>query len=47
MSLENHGRISEGGTPDSFTRALWQFYQQSHLVANQENLGIGNDEFNL
>jgi hypothetical protein len=24
---------------------LWQYYQQSHLVANQEELSEGNDEF--
>jgi hypothetical protein len=28
----------EGKTPDSSTRALWQSYQQSHLVANQEDV---------
>jgi hypothetical protein len=35
--------ISTGETPDSSTRVLWQSYQQSHLVANQDNLGEGND----
>jgi hypothetical protein len=25
--------------------ALWQSYQQSHLVKNQENLGKGHDGF--
>jgi hypothetical protein len=28
-----------GETPDSFTRALWQFYEQSNLVTKQEELG--------
>jgi hypothetical protein len=32
---------------ESSTRALWQSYQQSHLAANQEELGEGNDEFIL
>jgi hypothetical protein len=27
--------------------ALWQSYQKSHLVANQEELGKLGDEFNL
>jgi hypothetical protein len=27
-----------GKTPDSSTTALWQSYQQSHLVAKQEEL---------
>jgi hypothetical protein len=26
---------------------LWQAYQQNHLVANQKELGEGNDEFSL
>jgi hypothetical protein len=34
-------------TPDASTRALWQSYQQSHLVANQEEFGEGNDKFGL
>jgi hypothetical protein len=32
------GIISTGKTPDLFTRALWQSYQQNHLVAKQEEL---------
>jgi len=37
--MENHGgMISTGETPDSSTRALWKSYQQSHLVAKQEEL---------
>jgi hypothetical protein len=28
----------QGKTPDLSTRALWQFYQQDHLIANQEEL---------
>jgi hypothetical protein len=48
MSLENHGgMIWTGNTPDSFTRALWQSCQLSHLVANQEELGEGSDDFSL
>jgi hypothetical protein len=31
--------------PDSSTRALWQFYQQSHLVVKEEEHGKGNVEF--
>jgi hypothetical protein len=30
--------VWQGKTPDSSTRALWQFYQQSHLVAKLEEL---------
>jgi hypothetical protein len=37
----------QGKTPDSSTRALWKFYQQSLLVVNQREFGEGNDEFNL
>jgi hypothetical protein len=39
MSKENHsGMISTRKTPTLSTRALWQFYQQSHLEAQQEEL---------
>jgi hypothetical protein len=39
MNMENHGGIvSTGKTPDLSIRALWQSYQQSHLVAKQEEL---------
>jgi hypothetical protein len=34
-------------TPDSYTIVLWQSYQQSHLEANEEELGEGNEEFGL
>jgi hypothetical protein len=45
MCTENHGgMIKTGKTPDSPTRALWQPNQQSHLIANQEELGTGNNE---
>jgi hypothetical protein len=45
--MENHGgMISTEETPNSSTRALWQSYQQSYLVAKQEVLGKGN-EFGL
>jgi hypothetical protein len=39
VSMENHGgmKMSIQKTPDSSTRALWQSYQQSHLVANRRN----------
>jgi hypothetical protein len=40
MIMEDHGgMISVGKTPDLSIRALWQSYQQSHLVAKQEELG--------
>jgi hypothetical protein len=29
----------QGKTPDLYSRALWQSYQQSHLAAAQEELG--------
>jgi hypothetical protein len=46
MSMESYGEvISTGETPDSSTRALWQFYQQRHLVEKQEERGEGNAEF--
>jgi hypothetical protein len=34
--------ISTVKTPDSSTAALWETYQQSHLVANQEEFGLRN-----
>jgi hypothetical protein len=40
VKLYQQGRI-----PDLSTRAVLQLYQQSHLVAKQEELG--NDEFSL
>jgi hypothetical protein len=39
------GMTSTGKTSDSSTRALWQFYKQSHLVAKQE--GLENKIMNL
>jgi hypothetical protein len=37
--MENHGgMMSTEETTDSPTRALWQFYQQSILVAKQKEL---------
>jgi hypothetical protein len=39
--------ISKGKTPDTSTRALWQSYQQSHLVADLEKLDEGNDKIGL
>jgi hypothetical protein len=39
MSMENNVRmILTGKTADSSTRALWQSYWQSHLLAEQEEL---------
>jgi hypothetical protein len=40
----NSGMISTGETPDSSTRALWKFYQQSHLVAKRKEHGEGRRE---
>jgi hypothetical protein len=38
MSMENYGEmISIEEVPDSPTKALWQSYQQSHLVARRRN----------
>jgi hypothetical protein len=46
MSVENHGgMISTGKSLDTSTRVLWQSYQQSQLLENQEELGKGNAEF--
>jgi hypothetical protein len=46
--MENHGGIiSAGEATDLSTRALWQSYQQNLLVAKQDELGEGNDEFGL
>jgi hypothetical protein len=36
---KNSGMISAGKTLDSSTRAIWQYYRQSHLAANKEELG--------
>jgi hypothetical protein len=48
MSMESDGgMILTGETPDSSTSALWQFYQNSHLVANYQKHGEGNAEFCL
>jgi hypothetical protein len=45
MNMENHdGLISTGKIPDLSTRGLWQSCQQSHLIANQEELGEANNE---
>jgi hypothetical protein len=37
----------KGKTPDSSTRALWEFYQRSHLVANQDELAREMMNLNL
>jgi hypothetical protein len=47
MSMKKHGGKIWTGETDLSTRALWQSYQQIHLVADQEELGEGNDEFGL
>jgi hypothetical protein len=37
--MDSHGEmIWTEKTPDSSTRALWQTFHQSHLVANQAEL---------
>jgi hypothetical protein len=39
VTVESHGgMISTAENFDLFTRALWQSYQQSPLIANQEEL---------
>jgi hypothetical protein len=39
MSMENNGgMISTGETPDSSITALWQAYQQSRILAKQEEV---------
>jgi hypothetical protein len=45
MTMEKHGGKMLTGENSWFIHhsALWQYYQQSHLVANQEELGEGND----
>jgi hypothetical protein len=46
--MENHGGIIlEGETPYLSTRALWESYQQSYLLTEQEKLGKGNVESGL
>jgi hypothetical protein len=42
MIMENHSGVMSTGEN---IRALWQSYQKSHLVANQEDLGEENDGF--
>jgi hypothetical protein len=46
MSMENYGEIIWSGESSRFVHqsALWQSYQQSHVVANQEELGVNDDE---
>jgi hypothetical protein len=44
MSMENYGEIISTG---KLLIRLWKSYQQSHLVAKQEEPGEGNDEFGL
>jgi len=39
MSMDNYGgMMSTEETPNFSTRALYQSYQQSHLVANRRNV---------
>jgi hypothetical protein len=49
MSVENHGAMMSTGESYWFVHksALWQSYQHSHLMDNQEELGDGNDGFCL
>jgi hypothetical protein len=47
MSMESNGRMVSVGKLLICPPELWQFYQHSHLVANQEKLDEGNDEFGL
>jgi hypothetical protein len=46
MGMKNHGVVMSTGA-NWFVRqsAIWQSYQQSHLVANQEDLSEENYEF--
>jgi hypothetical protein len=45
MSKENHGGMvsTRGNSLLVHQSVLWKSYQQSHLVANQEDLDEGND----
>jgi hypothetical protein len=43
MSMENRGGMILSGDQSAF----WHSYQQRHVVANQEELVEGNDEFSL
>jgi hypothetical protein len=38
MSMENHGGMISTEETDVSTRALWQSYQQRHLIEKQEKL---------
>jgi hypothetical protein len=42
MNMENRGGMTSRKNLYLSTRALWQSYQQRHLVAKQEQLGEGN-----
>jgi hypothetical protein len=48
-SIKNHdGWRQQGRTYQSIHKsALWESYQQTHLVADQEDLGKGNDGYCL
>jgi hypothetical protein len=39
--------VDWGTNPNPPTRLLWKSYQQNHLVAYWEDLGVGNDGFCL
>jgi hypothetical protein len=49
MNIENHGGMVSTGENSRFVHqiSLWQSYKQSYLVANQEELGEGNNGFCL
>jgi hypothetical protein len=48
IRMDNRGGIiSTEEIPGSSTRALWQSYQDIHLVAKQEELAKRNDQFCL
>jgi hypothetical protein len=45
--IHEHGGHRQENTLDSSTRVVWQSHQQNGLVAKEEELGEGNDEFGL
>jgi hypothetical protein len=47
--MESHGGMMSTGenSRSVYQSALWQSYQQSHLIAIREDLGEGNDGFCL
>jgi hypothetical protein len=45
--MERNGEILTEKNSDSSTRALWQSYQQNHLVAKQKEMGEGKMNLDL